>query len=245
VAKPSKKDKDRRAVIEQMRREQQRAEKRRTSVIIAVCVGVALVIIALGAYPLLKQNQAASGDLPTLGADEKAAGCQAITTKDATGNSDHKPVGTDIFYPDAPPAFGPHWPTPASFSRKYYTPADRPRLEYLVHNLEHGYTLLWYDQTIADNSDSVAVIKGIASKFESSSPVGRDKFIAVPWTAKDGKPFPKGTHVALTHWSMGGTHGHPQKQLGIWQYCAKPSGATVTSFMKAYPYTDSPEPGAI
>ena len=40
MAKPSK-DKDRRAVVEEMRREQKRAEKRRTYTIIAACVVVA------------------------------------------------------------------------------------------------------------------------------------------------------------------------------------------------------------
>ena len=42
MAKP--KDKDRRAVVEQMRREQQRSEKRRTRLIIAACAVVALAI---------------------------------------------------------------------------------------------------------------------------------------------------------------------------------------------------------
>ena len=50
---------------------------------------------------------------------------------------------------------------------------------------------------------------------------------------------------SLTHWSMGGTHGNPDEQTGIWQYCAKPSGEAVADFMDAYPYTDSPEPGAM
>jgi Protein of unknown function (DUF3105) len=242
VAKSSKKDKDRRAVIEQMRLEQKRAEKKRTYAVVAVCVLVALVIIGLGAYPLLKQKKLASGDLASLGADAKAAGCQPITTKAATGNADHKPIGTKIFYPDAPPAFGPHYPVTAGFARKFYTVQDRPKVEYLVHNLEHGYTLLWYDKTIADESSAFDTVKGIASKFEGTKSNLRDKFVAAPWTAADGAAFPKGTHVALTHWSMGGTNGNKKGQLGVWQYCGKPSGAVVSSFMKSYPYSDSPEP---
>ena len=71
-----------------------------------------------------------------------------------------------------------------------------------MHNLEHGYSLLWYDDTIADSSDQLAVVQAIAEKFEGTKLT--DKFIALPWTSDDGKAFPEGTHVALTHWSAGG-----------------------------------------
>ena len=239
----SSKDRDRRAVVEQMRRDQKKAERRRTIVVISVCVVVALVIIGLAAIPLLKQNKLTSGDLASIGASEKAAGCRPVLKKKANGNQDHKPEGTPITYPDAPPAFGPHWPSPAPFQRKFYTAADRPDVETLVHNLEHGYSLLWYDDTIAKSSDQVAVMKAIAKKYEGTKLT--DKFIALPWTAKDGKAFPQGTHVALTHWSAGGDPTDVSKQQGIWQYCGKPSGAVVQKFMKDYPYSDSPEPQAM
>ncbi|MGA8208662.1 MAG: DUF3105 domain-containing protein [Nocardioidaceae bacterium] len=240
MAKPSK-ERDRRAVVEQMRRDQQRAERRRTLIVIGVCVVVGLVIIGAAAVPLIRQKQVSGGDLGTLGVAASAAACQDVVTRKATGNQDHKAVGTDITYADSPPADGPHYPTPAPFDRKFYTADDRPRVEYLVHNLEHGYTLLWYDETVAADSDQLAVVKAIASKFEGSSL--SDKFIAVPWTAEDGKPFPDGTHVALTHWSVGGD-GDTSGQQGVWQYCGQPSGAVVKTFTEDYPYTDSPEPQA-
>ena len=243
MANKSTKDRDRRAVVEQMRRDQKKAERRRTIVVIAVCVVVALVIVGLAAIPLLKQNKLTSGDLASIGASEKAAGCQPVLKKKATGNQDHKPEGTPITYPDAPPAFGPHYPVTAPFERKFYTASDRPQIEYVVHNLEHGYSLLWYDDTIAKNSDQLAVVKAIAKKYEGTKLT--DKFIALPWTAKDGKAFPKGTHVALTHWSAGGDPTDVSKQQGIWQYCGQPSGAVVQKFMQDYPYTDSPEPQAM
>ena len=243
MANKSTKDRDRRAVVEQMRRDQKQAERRRTIVVVSVCVVVALVIVGLAAIPLLKQNKLTAGDLASIGASEKAAGCQPVLKKKATGNQDHKPEGTPITYADAPPAFGPHYPVTAPFERKFYTASDRPQIEYVVHNLEHGYSLLWYDDTIAKNSDQLAVVKAIAKKYEGTKLT--DKFIALPWTAKDGKAFPKGTHVALTHWSAGGDPADVSKQQGIWQYCGKPSGAVVQKFTKDYPYTDSPEPQAM
>jgi len=238
--------KDRRAVVEQMRREQERAEKKRTLAIIGACSVVGLAIIGAGLYPVLKESRAASGDLATIGAPVAKAGCQDITTAPATGSADHKPEGEKIFYEDAPPAFGPHYGTPAPMSRKFYTTDDRPQLEYLVHNLEHGYNILWYDETVADNEDLLDQVEAITTKFPGTTDLD-NKFIATPWTAEDGKPFPDGTHVALTHWSVGGTEGggDPANQEGIWQYCEKPSGEAVASFVEDYPYTDSPEPDAL
>jgi hypothetical protein len=240
MAKP--KDKDRRAVVEQLRREQQRQEKRRTMTVVVVCAVVAIAIIAFPAYQVFQQGKASAGELATIGVTADQAGCQDIVTKSAEGNNDHRPVGERVVYPDAPPAFGPHYPQPASFGRKFYSTGDRPDLEYLVHNLEHGYNILWYDQTIADDSKALGTVKAIASKFEGQKL--SDKFIAAPWTEEDGKAFPDGTHVALTHWSMG-EDPKANKQQGVWQYCAAPSGEVVSEFVKKYPYSDSPEPGAL
>jgi hypothetical protein len=242
MAKPRDKNRDRRAVVEEMRREQQRAERRRTLVVIGACVVVALVIIGAALVPLLRQQKLANKPLADLGVATSAAGCQAPVKKKATGNQEHKTEGTPISYPDAPPAFGAHYPVTAPMSRKFYTAQDRPALPYVVHNLEHGYTLLWYDDTIARDKDQVSVLKAIAATFEGTKQT--DKFIVLPWTAKDGGAFPNGAHVATTHWSAGGDVGDVSKQKGVWQYCAKPSGEQVKSFTRAYPYSDSPEPGA-
>ena len=73
----------------------------------------------------------------------------------------------------------------------------------------------------------------MAGKFDE-----QDKFIAAPWTKDDGKPFPSGKHLALTHWTG------PEHQQGITQYCAAPSGEVVSKFTKDYPANNAPEPNA-
>jgi len=248
--KPAKSD--RQAVIDQLRKKQKGDERRRGLAIVGVCALVAVLIVGAAAFKPIKDwwdtRQFNGKDLSAIGAP--ASTCQKVTTKPATGNQQHVPTGTPVDYQDAPPAFGKHWNepgvAPAPMSRKLYT-SDRPPLEALVHNLEHGYTILWYDDTIAGNSGAMNELKAIADKLSSTTNF-RDKFIAAPWTSKDegGKKFPSGQHVAFTHWSAGGAGAtDPKKQVGVFQYCSDVSGAALKSFMLQYPYTDSPEPTAM
>ncbi len=155
------------------------------------------------------------------------------------------PEGTEIEYPDAPPAFGQHYPEPDGMERKLYTEEDRPPLGKLVHNLEHGYTILWYDQSVADDGGQMDELRGIADKLQGTGSL-RLKFKAVPWLSsdEDGKKFPDGQHVAMTHWSKGGVGDDAtEKPVGVFQYCSGVSGAALKNFMLDYPYLDSPEPG--
>ena len=239
MAKPKKSD--RQAIIDKMRAEQRGAERRRGFAIVGVCVAVAVLIIGAAAYQPIKDwwelRQFKKVDLASIGAP--ASVCQKVTTKKANGNQQHVDPGTPMTYPDSPPAFGKHWSVWDSIDRKLYTAQDRPELGKLVHNEEHGYTLMWYDQTVADDSKQMQEVQAIASKFESDTNL-RDKFKAVPWLKSDGAPFPGGQHIAFTHWTGGSkTNG---EQEGVWQYCSQPSGAALKDFMLKYPYTDSPEP---
>ena len=245
---------ERRERMERMRREAERAERRRSLVVVVVCVVIALIIGGLTGWKLYQDNQEAEAlaaiDLTDIGVSEAKAGCGDIVTKPADQPGTHEPEGTPIDYSDAPPAFGPHWGTNPDFSRKFQTAADRLPLERLVHYSEHGYTTLWYDQTVADDADALQAVKDMADKFETDvqalstqTDYNNNKFIAVPWNVddlEDGDAFPDGAHVALTHWSAtGGDNG-----TGVWQYCDQPSGEVVQSFMSDYPASDAPEPTA-
>ncbi len=94
-----------------------------------------------------------------------------------------------------------------------------------MHSLEHGYTILWYDETIAEDDEQLDQLEEIADTFSGSAL--QDKFMAAPWTAEDakdrGSDFPDGTHLALTHWSMGGTHGNPTVSWASGSTAARPA----------------------
>ncbi len=240
---------ERQKVVEQMRAQQKAAERRRGGVIVAVSVLVAVGIIVAAAWgPVMDHFQKQKYDGKALEAIGAPAGaCQEPTTKPANGEQQHLPDGSPISYPDNPPAFGQHYVDPDPMARKFYTDADRPALGTLVHNEEHGYTILWYDDSVASDSGQMVQIRAIADKFAGTDDF-RDKFKAVPWTGDDGKPFPNGQHVAFTHWSVGGTENAASgsaKQVGVWQYCSKTSGAALKTFMLDYPFSDAPEPNGI
>ena len=236
---------ERQAKIDAIRSQQQGAERRRGLMIVGVCVVVALLIVGAAAYQPIKdwydQRQFTDIGLAEIGAP--ASACQDVETKTASGNQDHVEPGTDIPYEEAPPAFGTHYNVWASIERKFYSAGDRPDVGELVHNLEHGYTLLWYDETIADDEQAMDELQALASKFTDDDNY-RNKFKVVPWTSEDGGAFPDDQHIALTHWSVGGDGDPSGEQTGIWQYCSEPSGAALEQFMEDYPYTDSPETDA-
>jgi hypothetical protein len=242
VAK-SKKDADRRAVVEQMRREQQRKERRKTLTVLGAAVTVGAVIIGFAVWQFVQAENASEQGLTTLGTSASEAGCQEVVTETAEGSNDHRTEGERIFYEQSPPAFGPHWGQylVGNQIRPFWSEDDRPPVERLVHSLEHGHTILWYDETVAGDDDAVDELESIARKAATET---GGKFMAAPWSEADGQAFPDDAHVALTHWSLGGTNGNPEGQVGVWQYCNGVSGEAVEQFIEDYPNTDAPEPGA-
>jgi Protein of unknown function (DUF3105) len=240
VAKRNERENQRRAVAEQLRKQQQRKERRRSLVILGACIVVVVGLLAAALVPYIKdqreKSKAEGTPVAQLGVSKSAADCDPVKTVDASGSGQHINPPKKINYPAAPPAFGPHWPNylQGSELRSFYAENDRPEIERLVHSLEHGHTILWYDETVKPGTQAYKDVQAIGAKFNPET----DKFMAAPWNASDGGSFPSGKHVALTHWTG------PNKQKGATQYCAAPSGAVVDAFMKEFPASSAPEPAA-
>ncbi len=231
-----RKPNNRRERIEQMRRQQQHAERRRTAIIIAASSLVGLIIIGAAAWvPVMGWiNDPARKAMSDFGVASGQAGLDKVTKDSAAGVADHVPDGQPVEYKTMPPSSGKHWAQPAPFERKFYAVEDRPQLETLVHNLEHGYTIVWYDDTIAKDKAQLDLLKDIGRKFESDQLDNSKKLIVAPWTKTDGK-LPAGKHLVFSHWS---------KDAGHRQYAEKVSGQAIEQFMKKYPAEDAPEPNA-
>jgi len=213
--------------------------------VIGVALGFGLLIVSAAAYAPVKHwwelRDFSDRGLAEVGAP--ASVCDPGVKRPASGAQQHVDPETVVPYAEAPPAYGPHDATPEPMARKLYTVQDRPSVERLVHNLEHGYTLVWYDDAVADDPAQMEQFQVIASKLEGTANA-RLKVKIVPWTSSDGAGFPAGRHIAVTHWSLGGGGANGDHQVGVWQFCSRVSGAALNSFMLAYPYSDSPEPSA-
>ena len=226
-------EKDRKARVEEMRKAQQAVERRRTMLVVGAALAV--VVILAGIVTKVVIDAQADRDMTRIGAQPAAAACDAVTSEAATGSLIHVGPGTEqpdkvrVQYATVPPSSGEHYVQPAFPASAFYSAQDRPELETLVHNLEHGYTVLWYSSKTP--ADQVEQIRRIADLARQESSTG-GKFIAAAWDDSRGA-LPAGKNVALSHW--GKTQGHRQ-------LCGSVSGAGVKAFVDQFPYTDSPEP---
>lgn len=131
-------------------------------------IGLATLLVLIGGIFLVtKQNERLSK--PLLGQEI------AITGRN------HLPQGTSIQYNSNPPVGGPHYPDPAHAGIYPTPPADGN----LVHSLEHGAIILWYNPTKL-SGEQIATLKQI---FNNTS----GKTIMVPRETMD-------VPVALTSW---------------------------------------------
>lgn len=246
---------DRRAAVDKIRRDAKRADQRQGRIILTVAIMIALLIVGTAAFKPVKDwwdlRSLNNVELADLGA--KASVCGPRMLKAAEGEQDHVDPGMPVDYSTQPipPAFGKHETYPDAITRKMYTEKDRPRVEMLVHNLEHGYTILWYDDTVAKDDEQMKALRAIAAKFKGEDDY-RLKVKLVPWTKADGKAFPKGQHVAMTHWAKSipeedeglAKEAKVTGAAGVWTYCSEVSGDALKKFMVLYPYLNSPEPTA-
>jgi len=99
-----------------------------------------------------------------------------------TESSQHIPMDSDPGeYNSDPPTSGPHYPEEARAGfydgNDYTFPAG-----YLVHNLEHGYVIFWYNCDLLDETGCTNLKDQIQSVMND---LGGTKLIAYPWPSLD------------------------------------------------------------
>lgn len=105
-------------------------------------------------------------------------------------NSPHIPMDTDPgTYNSNPPTSGPHYAAEAQagfYDSNIFThPAG-----HLVHNLEHGYVIFWYNCGLLEESACLELKSQIRSVMDE---LGGAKLIAYPWDTLD-------VPLAMTSW---------------------------------------------
>jgi len=236
---------DRKARIAELQQQEKARESRVRLQIIAGCGALLLVLAAGITYAVIDtRNGQPDVAITAIGVPAAAALCDQPTTDKASGNGRHVDLSKTpkIRYSTVPPSSGSHVSEPSVSDRKFFTAADRPRIEALVHNLEHGYTVLWYDQAGGQaRKAELEKLAKVANEIEAAS----GKFIVSAWDSSYGE-LPAGKKFALSHWSatLGADKKSVAGQSGHRQLCADLSGEVVKAFVQKFPRTSAPEPGA-
>lgn len=218
-------NKDRRARLEELRRQQKAAERRKNFLFIGSAITVAVILIAAAIIPAYLHDQAnkrktKAGYQASPSAAEKAAGCLGVHNDPLSPAAQH--VLTPVDYtkekfgdthggtPPIPPTGGKHNPSTLSDTNRFYPLAQKPRPERALHNLEHGYVVAWYDSKLP--ADQVAHLQLLAGQGNLNH------LLVVGWWQGD---LPAGKHLVLTSW-------------GRTDRCATVSDTVVNAFYKAH-----------
>lgn len=98
-------------------------------------------------------------------------------------------------YNSNPPTSGPHYATTVQ-QGFYPSNAEAPKDEFLIHNLEHGHVVMWYDCTrldVAGCETMQSQLKQVVADTKLSAFTRTKKLVAVP-----RQNF--GATIALTSW---------------------------------------------
>jgi len=212
---------------EMARLERERARKafaRRSAIRRALTIGAVVAVLAFGAYLIFNVSSPGAVSAQALEVGT-AAGCGNVETPAAEApGGDHLESGESAGYTEHPATSGPHDPSPLPPDPAVHT--EPLREENAVHNLEHGYVILYYraggPRALAQ--DVVARLGQIAE--------GQDKVLVAPYPDLE-----EGTSFAMTAWNK------------LWECPADVSpddAATMAnSFIQAYRGTsNAPEPNA-
>lgn len=162
---------------------EKRKRKRQFSVLIWVVVGVSVVVLFVYIGMSSAQPDSGTGDTTQIG--------QPVPVEE---DLSHVPEGQDPgpFNTD-PPTSGRHYA--GEFEAGFYEQTDPEAAYlypegYLVHNLEHGYVIFWYNCDLLDDLSCEALkadIRGVMEKEKNF------KVIAFPWKSLD-------VPVVMTSW---------------------------------------------
>ncbi|MEK6256446.1 MAG: DUF3105 domain-containing protein [Chloroflexota bacterium] len=156
----------------QSRREQirQRQRKQQSSSKLIFSIAGAGVVVVLG-YLLFSFDRpdAPEGDVGIL--------------VDLMEPSDHVADGTNVEYSTNPPTSGPHYgqPMPAGVYNASQNTVIFPE-SHIVHSLEHGYVVFWYNCSNLPVSECDELLGQIRAVLDD---VGEAKVIVYPWSTID------------------------------------------------------------
>jgi hypothetical protein len=161
------------------KRQAAQARKRKQRIIsLLVWGGLGIGLVAIVGFVVWQAVRPASGE------------AVAIPANYQTHIAEGTPPGP---YPSDPPAGGVHYDS--ELTAKFYQEADletAPQYPegHLVHNLEHGYVIFWYNCAVVDEAGCTLLKKQIQQVIDDFDGV---KLIAFPWKSLN-------VPVVMTSW---------------------------------------------
>jgi len=192
--------------------------RRSRSVYVAIGVVAAVAVLIAGGRALGVFGPPPAPADPLAAAKYDVAG-ETIGTHEADESNAHVPVGQKVTYKTDPPTSGSHWNEPGVAPVSWgIKDATQPN-EAIVHNLEHGGIVVFYNELSADD------LSKLSQLVRTISQNGYPKMVLEPYPLKD-----PGIHVALSAWRW---------SLKLPAY----DDVQIVKFVKAhYEGPDAPEP---
>jgi hypothetical protein len=220
-------NRDRRARLDELRRRQRAAERRKNFLFIGSAIAVAVILIgSVIAIEVVKvHNRDAKSRVGYQAAPTKAeaaAGCLGVHNDPVSPRALHvanQPIDYTINKygdtrggtPPIPPSGGEHNPIPLGDQKtRFYPLSEQPRPERAVHDLEHGYIVVWYDGKLP--AAQVDQLRTLTTGDQLN------RMLVVGWWQGD---LPAGKHVVLTSW-------------GRTERCSSVSPDVISSFYAAH-----------
>lgn len=178
--------------IDRRRLESEENGRSRTPLVLAgIVLALALGVMVGAGYVLWGSGGGESGgnapDQASLPESGDATLLQDVEQFPSEG-TEHVAEGTNVNYDTMPPTSGPHYSTPAEAG--FYEESQSPRLERLVHSLEHGAVVVYYDPE-ALTPAARENLRGFANRYTGEW----SSVIVVPHPAEDPD-----TPYVLTAW---------------------------------------------
>lgn len=213
VSKKLEEKQRRRLAEERKKHALKKAHRRRNLVTTVIALAVAGGVVAL----VINDRNRAARELEDFGVAAAEANCGDVQEQEEQSR-DHIDVGAPHApYTTNPPTSGPHYNSAGlgPVQTGFYEDASEAPPEGVVHNLEHGQIVIYYNPDAPD--DVIADIE-LAVKSEPSATV------ATPFTGIEGS-----ANLVLTAWTVA-------------QSCEQVSLEVVNEFRSAYQGVAGPEP---
>jgi len=186
VSKKLEEKQRRREAEERKKDAQKKAQRKRNLVTTAVALLVAGGVVAA----IVAQRQAETKAITSYGVSEDEANCGDVEQHDIMG-ADHIDVGgAHEPYTTNPPTSGPHYNEPGlgPVQAGFYEEAAEAPPEGVIHNLEHGMIVFWYNPDAPNE-----VIEDLKLAVEDESIAS----VATPWTQIEGD-----ANFVMTAWGQ-------------------------------------------